>query len=171
MDVGSRKGVPGHEANHCGATNVNVREKLKGSGMRLTTRTAAGQSILKNPTPRKMKMTGVGTGNLGQKSKGQSMKKIYHSRGDLEDHLKIFQTAAKIERWAMPMWCHMFNSTLIGLARVWFDKLPPESVDSYEALRKAFLRNFSQQKKYIKDPVEIHYIKQKEGESAESFMK
>ncbi|GKA36297.1 reverse transcriptase domain-containing protein [Tanacetum coccineum] len=65
----------------------------------------------------------------------------------------------------------MFNSTLIGSARVWFDKLPPKSIDSYKVLRKAFLGNFSQQKKYIKDPVEIHHIKQKEGESTKAFMK
>ncbi|GKB89925.1 reverse transcriptase domain-containing protein, partial [Tanacetum coccineum] len=96
--------------------------------------------------------------------------KTYDGTGDPEDHLKIFQTAKKIERWAMPTWCHMFNSTLIGSARVWFDKLPPESIDSYEVLRKAFLGNFSQQKKYIKDPVEIHNIKQKEGESTKAFM-
>ncbi|GKA71205.1 reverse transcriptase domain-containing protein [Tanacetum coccineum] len=76
----------------------------------------------------------------------------------------------KIKRWAMPTWCHMFNSTLISSARVWFDKLPPESIDSYEIMRKAFLGNFSQQKKYIKDPVEIHHIKQKEGESTKAIM-
>nr|GEU40715.1 reverse transcriptase domain-containing protein [Tanacetum cinerariifolium] len=34
----------------------------------------------------------------------------------------------------------------------------------------AFLGNFLQQKKYIKDPVEIHHIKQKEGESTKAFM-
>nr|GEY61189.1 reverse transcriptase domain-containing protein [Tanacetum cinerariifolium] len=34
-----------------------------------------------------------------------------------EDHLKIFHAAAKTERWAMPTWCHMFNSTLTGNAR------------------------------------------------------
>nr|GEV04351.1 reverse transcriptase domain-containing protein [Tanacetum cinerariifolium] len=45
-----------------------------------------------------------------------------------------------------------------------------ESVDNYEMLRKAFLGNLSQQKKYIKDPVEIHHVKQKEGESTEAFM-
>nr|GEV07991.1 reverse transcriptase domain-containing protein [Tanacetum cinerariifolium] len=78
--------------------------------------------------------------------------------------------ATKIERWAMSTWCHMFNSTLIGSARVWFDKLPPESIDNYEMLWKAFLGNYSQQKKYIKDLVEIHHIKQKEGESTEAFM-
>ncbi|GJR77809.1 hypothetical protein Tco_0090174 [Tanacetum coccineum] len=55
-----------------------------------------------------------------------------------EDHLKIFQTATKIER--------------------------------YVALQKAFLANFLQQKKYIKDPVEIHHIKKKECKSTEAFM-
>ncbi|GKB92060.1 ribonuclease H-like domain-containing protein [Tanacetum coccineum] len=59
---------------------------------------------------------------------------------------------------------------MIGLARVWFDKLSTESIDSYEILRKAFLGNFSQQKKYIKDPVKIHHIKQRERESIETFM-
>ncbi|GJX35507.1 reverse transcriptase domain-containing protein [Tanacetum coccineum] len=84
--------------------------------------------------------------------------------------ISYFKAAAKIERWAMPTWCHMFNSTLIGSAIFWFDKLPSESVNNYEMLRKAFLGNFSQQKKYIKDPVEIHHIKQMEGESTEAFM-
>ncbi|GJS96825.1 hypothetical protein Tco_0803793 [Tanacetum coccineum] len=50
--------------------------------------------------------------------------KTYDGTGDPDDHLKIFQAAAKIERWSMPTWCHMFNSILIGSARVWFDKLP-----------------------------------------------
>nr|GEY77528.1 reverse transcriptase domain-containing protein [Tanacetum cinerariifolium] len=90
--------------------------------------------------------------------------KTYDGTWDLEDHIKIFQMVEKIKRWAMPTWCHMINSTLIGSTRVWFDKLPPNSIDSYEMLRKAFLGNFSQQKKYIKYPVEIHYIKQREWE-------
>ncbi|GJV32160.1 hypothetical protein Tco_1392560 [Tanacetum coccineum] len=44
--------------------------------------------------------------------------KTYNESEDLEDHLKIFQATAKTERWAMPTWCHMFNSTLTGNARV-----------------------------------------------------
>nr|GEW42531.1 reverse transcriptase domain-containing protein [Tanacetum cinerariifolium] len=43
--------------------------------------------------------------------------KTYDGTGDPEDHVKIFQVAAQVERWAMPTWCHMFNSTLIGAAR------------------------------------------------------
>nr|GEY47991.1 reverse transcriptase domain-containing protein [Tanacetum cinerariifolium] len=67
--------------------------------------------------------------------------KTYDGTGDREDHVKIFQATAQVERWAMPTWCHMFNSTLIGAAR-----------------------------KYVKDPVEIHNIKQKDGETIEDFM-
>ncbi|GKB26100.1 reverse transcriptase domain-containing protein [Tanacetum coccineum] len=78
---------------------------------------------------------------------------------------------AKMERWAMPTWCHMFNSTLTGNARVWFDDLPKEIIDSYDDLKKAFLENYLQQKKCIKDPVEIHNIRQREGESTEEFVR
>ncbi|GJR52654.1 reverse transcriptase domain-containing protein, partial [Tanacetum coccineum] len=75
-----------------------------------------------------------------------------------------------VERWAMPTWCHMFNSTLIGAARVWFDELPPKSINGYKALKAAFLAYFMQQKKYVKDPVEIHNIKQRDGETIQDFM-
>nr|GFC10009.1 reverse transcriptase domain-containing protein [Tanacetum cinerariifolium] len=83
--------------------------------------------------------------------------KTYDGTGDPEDHVTVFQTVTKIERWAMPTWCHMFNSKLIGSTRVWFGTLPPESIDSYVVLRKAFFGNFLQQMKYIKDPMEINH--------------
>nr|GEX24402.1 reverse transcriptase domain-containing protein [Tanacetum cinerariifolium] len=97
--------------------------------------------------------------------------KTYDGTGDPEDHVKNFQMETQVERWAMPTWCHMFNSTLIGAARVWFDELPPESINSYKDLKVAFLAYFMQQKKYVKDPVEIHNIKQKDGKTIEDFMK
>ncbi|GJX31922.1 reverse transcriptase domain-containing protein [Tanacetum coccineum] len=64
--------------------------------------------------------------------------KTYDGSGDLEEHLKLFQSATKTE--------------------------------SYEDLRAAFRENYLQQTKHIKDPVEIHYIKQRDGESTEDFM-
>nr|GEX75773.1 reverse transcriptase domain-containing protein [Tanacetum cinerariifolium] len=97
--------------------------------------------------------------------------KTYDGSEDPEDHLKIFQAAAKIERWAMPTWCHMFNSTLTGNVRVWFDDLPLKSIDNYDDLKKAFMKSYLQQKKYIKDPIELHNIKQQDGESTEDFMR
>nr|GEX90039.1 reverse transcriptase domain-containing protein [Tanacetum cinerariifolium] len=96
--------------------------------------------------------------------------KTYDGMGDPEDHVKVFQVAAQVERWAMPTWCHMFNSTLIGAARVWFDELPSESIDGYKDMKAAFLSYFMQQKKYVKDPVEIHNIKQRDGETIKDFM-
>ncbi|GKE21635.1 hypothetical protein Tco_1433147, partial [Tanacetum coccineum] len=69
--------------------------------------------------------------------------KTYDGSEDPKDHLKIFQSAAKIERWAIPTWCHMFNSTLTRNAR----------------------------KKCIKDPVEIHNIRQRDGESMKEFVR
>nr|GEY83680.1 reverse transcriptase domain-containing protein [Tanacetum cinerariifolium] len=42
---------------------------------------------------------------------------------------------------------------------------------SYKDLKAAFLAYFMQQKKYVKDPVEIHNIKQKDGETIEDFIK
>nr|GEX18087.1 hypothetical protein [Tanacetum cinerariifolium] len=56
-------------------------------------------------------------------------------------------------------------------ARVWFDELPLESIDGYTDLKAAFLAYLMQQKKYVKDPVKIHNIKQKDGETIEEFMK
>nr|GEW58842.1 hypothetical protein [Tanacetum cinerariifolium] len=58
-------------------------------------------------------------------------------------HSESKTAAAKTERWAMPTWCHMFNSTLTGNAR----------------------------KKYIKDPIELHNIKQRDRESTKDFVR
>ncbi|GKC45220.1 hypothetical protein Tco_1062942 [Tanacetum coccineum] len=97
--------------------------------------------------------------DLPKRTRMPSHVKTYDGSEDPEDHLKIFQATAKVERLAMTTWCHMFNSTLIGSARVWFDDLPPESVDSYDDLKEAFLANFRQQKKCIKDHVESMDVK------------
>ncbi|GJR83306.1 reverse transcriptase domain-containing protein [Tanacetum coccineum] len=97
--------------------------------------------------------------------------KTYDGSKDPEDHLKIFLSAAKTERWAMPTWCYMFNYTLTGNARVWFDDLPKEITDSYDDLKKAFLENYLHQKKCIKNPVEIHNIRQRDGESTKEFVR
>ncbi|GJU90680.1 reverse transcriptase domain-containing protein [Tanacetum coccineum] len=128
----------------------------------------------------KVKIVKAGIGSLNYEGKSPVLKmmisanlghvKTYNGSEDPEDHLKIFQAAVKTERWAMPTWCHMFNSTLTRNARVWFDDLPPESIDSYNDLREAFLKNYLQQKKCIRDPIVLNNIKQRDGESTEDFI-
>ncbi|GKF84411.1 hypothetical protein Tco_0249309 [Tanacetum coccineum] len=57
--------------------------------------------------------------------------KTYDGVRDPDDHVKIFQAAAQVEHWAIPTWCHMFNYTLIGATRVWFEQSPPESIEGF----------------------------------------
>nr|GEY42468.1 reverse transcriptase domain-containing protein [Tanacetum cinerariifolium] len=104
---------------------------------------------------RKAKVAHEDIGSQSQRGKSQMLRrtcpnhghiKTYDESEDPEDHLKIFQAAAKMKRWAMPTWCHMFNSTLTENARVWFDDLLKESIDSYDDLKEAFLENYPQQK-------------------------
>ncbi|GJV92170.1 reverse transcriptase domain-containing protein [Tanacetum coccineum] len=125
----------------------------------------------------KVKIAEAVIGNQDRRKRNQVGKRMicpshgYVKSENLEDHLKNFQTTAKTKRWAMPTWCHMFNSTLTENARVWFDDLPAESIDSYDDLKKAFLENYLQQKKCIKDPIELHNIKQRDEESTEDFVR
>nr|GEU79151.1 reverse transcriptase domain-containing protein [Tanacetum cinerariifolium] len=74
--------------------------------------------------------------DLPKRTRMSSHVKTYDGSEDPKDHLKIFQAATKVKRWAMPTCCHMFNSTLTRFANVWFDDLPPESVDSYDDLKE-----------------------------------
>ncbi|GJR43152.1 reverse transcriptase domain-containing protein [Tanacetum coccineum] len=78
---------------------------------------------------------------------------------------RIFSAAAKQEEWSMPVWSKIFRQTLGGAARNWFDDLDPKSVDSFEELSQKFLEEFSQQKRYAKDPTEIHGIKRGQNEA------
>ncbi|GJR60432.1 reverse transcriptase domain-containing protein [Tanacetum coccineum] len=96
--------------------------------------------------------------------------RVYEGNKDPEDHLSIFSAVAEQEEWPMPVWCKMFRQTLSGSARNWFDSLDPKSVDGFEELSSKFLEEFSQQKRYDKDPTEIHGIKRKPNERLKAFM-
>nr|GEX93121.1 reverse transcriptase domain-containing protein [Tanacetum cinerariifolium] len=48
-------------------------------------------------------------------------------------------------------------------SEVWFDDLLKEFIDSYDDLTEAFLQNYLQKKKYIKDPVEFTISSRKMG--------
>ncbi|GJS68131.1 reverse transcriptase domain-containing protein [Tanacetum coccineum] len=64
----------------------------------------------------------------------------------------------------------MFRQTLGGAAQNWFDNLDPKSVESFEELSQKFLEEFSQQKRYAKDPTEIHGIKRRQNKGLQAFI-
>ncbi|GKE01908.1 reverse transcriptase domain-containing protein [Tanacetum coccineum] len=96
--------------------------------------------------------------------------KVYEGSKDLKDHLGIFSATVEQEEWPMPVWCKMFRQTLSGATRNWFDDLDPMSVDNFEELSQKFLEEFSQQKRFTKDPMEIHGIKIRFNEGLQAFM-
>nr|GEY06844.1 hypothetical protein [Tanacetum cinerariifolium] len=107
----------------------------------------------------KVKIAEGDTGDQDQKNRSQTLKKKTY-----------LNHSGKGGTLGNATWCHMFKSTLTGSARVSFDDLSLESVDSYGYLKKAFLANYLKQKKCIKYPVEIHHIIQSEGESIKDFI-
>ncbi|GKE09797.1 reverse transcriptase domain-containing protein [Tanacetum coccineum] len=96
--------------------------------------------------------------------------RMYEGNKDPEDHLSIFFAVAEQEEWPMLVWCTMFYQTLGSSTRNWFDSLDPKSVDGFEELSKKFLEEFSQHKRYDKDPTEIHGIKRNPNEGLQVFM-
>ncbi|GJT42042.1 hypothetical protein Tco_1379434 [Tanacetum coccineum] len=76
--------------------------------------------------------------------------RVYEGNKDPEDHLSIFSVAADKKSGL----CYLY----------------PKSVDGFEELSSKFLEEFSQQKRYDKDPTEIHGIKRKPNEGLQAFM-
>nr|GEV98424.1 reverse transcriptase domain-containing protein [Tanacetum cinerariifolium] len=65
--------------------------------------------------------------------------KIYDGSTDPDDHITRFVGAANQGEWEMPVWCRMFQQTLDGPARGWFDRMPNGCIDNWTDLREAFL--------------------------------
>lgn len=95
--------------------------------------------------------------------------KLYDGSTDPQDHLNRFTGAAGHGEWPMPVWCRMFQQTLDGKARGWFDGLPPGSIDEWAAFKDQFEARFSLHKACVKDPTEIAKIVRKANETLPEF--
>nr|GFA68442.1 reverse transcriptase domain-containing protein [Tanacetum cinerariifolium] len=104
------------------------------------------------------------------RGKGPDTKKQARILNIKKDHLGNFSAAAEQEEWPMLVWCKMFRQTLGGAVRIWFDDLDPKSMDSFKELSQKFLEELSKQKRYAKDPTEIHSIKRRKNEYLQAFM-
>ncbi|GJS89901.1 reverse transcriptase domain-containing protein [Tanacetum coccineum] len=144
--------------------NCRVRDRLGSRDVH----SRLGQRRSPNESPPSSDSRDIGASAAEELARPQ--KDSLGQRGDPDDHLKIFESAATIENWPQPVWCHMFNSTLVGNARNWFSKLPRRSIDGFEELRRAFRLNFTQRKKCAKNPVELARVKQRQGESTSAYV-
>ena len=58
------------------------------------------------------------------------------------DHIATFKTTMHLQGVPDEIIFRAFPTTLKGLARVWFSKIPLNTVSSFEELSKLFVNNF-----------------------------
>lgn len=90
---------------------------------------------------------------------------------DPQDHFNTFKMTLGLQQPPDEILCHSFPTTLKGVAREWFTKLPTSSVDNFEQLSNAFLRHFieGQRPKRLAD--HLLTIRQGEKETLRSYVK
>ncbi|GKD50140.1 hypothetical protein Tco_1279116, partial [Tanacetum coccineum] len=71
--------------------------------------------------------------------------------------------------WEMPVWCRMFQQTLDGPARGWFNRMPNGCLDGWADLREKFTERFALRRKCSKDPTEVSKIVRKANETLPDF--
>ncbi|GJZ45314.1 reverse transcriptase domain-containing protein [Tanacetum coccineum] len=94
----------------------------------------------------------------------------YDGIEDPYNFLHFFKGDIRMQKWLMPIACHMFTYTLKDSARIWWNSQKAGSILNYDDLKAKFRSHFSQQKKFIKTHLAVHNIKQREGESTRAFI-
>nr|GEW11106.1 hypothetical protein [Tanacetum cinerariifolium] len=93
----------------------------------------------------------------------------YNGNGDPDNFLHLFEGAIRMQKWLMPVACHMFTYTLKDSARICWISQKAGSILNYEDLKAKFRSHFSQQKRFTKTHLAVYSIKQREGESVRAF--
>ncbi|GJT09009.1 hypothetical protein Tco_0843471 [Tanacetum coccineum] len=88
---------------------------------------------------------------------------MYDGSTDLDDHITRFVRATNQREWQMPVWCRMFQQTLDGPDREWFNLLPNGCIEGWADLTEKFGERFAFNKKteemnYIPDVLEVIQI-------------
>lgn len=94
----------------------------------------------------------------------------YDGTRDLFDHIATFKTTMHLQGVPNEIMCRAFPTTLKGPMRVWFSKIPPNSVSSFEELSKLFVNNFIRGQRHKRSSSSLLTIEQGENESLQSFI-
>ena len=94
----------------------------------------------------------------------------YDGMRDLFDHIATFKTTVHLQGVPNEIMCRVFPTTLKRPARVWFSKIPPSTVTSFEELSKLFVNNFIGGQRHKRFSSSLLTIEQGENESLWSFI-
>ncbi|XP_075633811.1 uncharacterized protein LOC142606329 [Castanea sativa] len=112
-------------------------------------------SVNSFPSPSKFKMSSLDS---------------YDGTHDPCDHIATFKTTIHLQGIPDEIMCRAFPTILKGPARVWFSKIPPNTVGSFEELSKLFVNNFIGGQKHKCSSSSLLAIEQGENESLRSFI-
>nr|XP_023889560.1 uncharacterized protein LOC112001620 [Quercus suber] len=96
---------------------------------------------------------------------------LFDGLKDPQDHLNTFKTTLGLQQPPDEILCRSFPTTLKGVAKEWFIKLPTSSIDNFEQLSNAFLRHFIGGQRPKRTTDHLLTIRQGEKETLRSYMK
>ena len=112
-------------------------------------------SINSHPLPSKFKMPSLDS---------------YNGMCDPCDHIATFKTTMHFQGVSDEIMCRAFPTTLKGLARVWFSKIPSNTVSSFKELSKLFVKNFIGGQRHKHSSSSLLTIEQGDNKSLWSFI-
>jgi hypothetical protein len=86
------------------------------------------------------------------------------------DYLEAFKTIMQLQAVPEEIMCRAFLMGLRGSARVWFNKLELESIDSFIQLSRAFIDHFIGSQRRGRVPTHLLSVKQMEGKSLRAYV-
>ena len=94
----------------------------------------------------------------------------YDGTCDPFDHIVTFKTTMHLQGVPNEIMYRAFPTTLKGPAQVWFSKIPPNSVSSFEKLSKLVVNNFIGGQRHKRSLSSLLTIEQGKNESLQSFI-
>ena len=112
-------------------------------------------SITSHPLPSKFKMHTLDS---------------YDGMRDPYDHIAMLNMNMHIQGVPDEIMCKAFPTTLKGPARVWFGKLPPNTITLFQKLSKFSINNFIGGQRHKRSSSNLLNIEQGENESLRTFI-
>jgi len=96
--------------------------------------------------------------------------KSYDGSKDPLDHIKSFKTLIHLQMTLNEVMCKTFPTTLKGIARFWFSKIPPSTIANFEQLGKGFFHHFIGEQRHKKPTCHLLNIHQAKGELLRQYI-
>ncbi|XP_059664019.1 uncharacterized protein LOC132309752 [Cornus florida] len=112
-------------------------------------------SVMKCPLPSKFRMPII---------------ESFDGTKDPLDHLDTFQALMHLHAMPDEIMCRAFPTTLKGSARVWFNKLKPGTIKTFEELSKGFVGHFIAGQRHRRPANYLLTVKQQKGESLRDYI-